>query len=100
MSDIQNTDSLCAAFGIPQQYGSCHCAKVDGYAVEGHAPAYDIKKMLAEKPDAVGLSVPAMPVGSSGMEHRDYPHWGVEYNLPLIGKNGEVSSYTKHDPIH
>ena len=46
------------------------------------------------------LSVPAMPVGSSGMEHRDYPHWGVEYNLPLIGKNGEVSSYTKHDPIH
>lgn len=85
---------------MPQQYGSCHSAKVGDYAVEGHTLADDIKKMLAEKPDAVGLSVPAMPIGSSGMEHRDYPHKRVEYNLPLIGKNGEVSSYTKHDPIH
>lgn len=48
--------------------GSCHTAFVDGYAVEGHVPAKDIKRMLLEKPDISGLTVPAMPIGSPGME--------------------------------
>lgn len=100
VNDVQNTDAFRAALGMPQQYGSCHSAKVGGYAVEGHVPADDIKKMLAEKPDAVGLSVPAMPMGSPGMEHPDFPDKRAEYNVLLIGKNGDVSSYTKYDAIH
>ena len=48
--------------------GSCHTAFVDGYAVEGHVPAEDLKRMLREKPDISGLTVPGMPVGSPGME--------------------------------
>ncbi len=100
VNDVQNTDSFRAALGMPQQYGSCHSAKVAGYAVEGHVPAEDIKKLIAEKPDAVGLSVPAMPMGSPGMEHPDFPHKRAEYNVLLIGKNGDVSAYTKYDAIH
>ena len=48
--------------------GSCHTAFVDGYAVEGHVPAKDIKRMLLEKPDISGITVPRMPMGSPGME--------------------------------
>ena len=54
--------------GIPDALGSCHTAVVGGYAVEGHVPAADIKRLLLEKPAAAGLSVPGMPVGSPGME--------------------------------
>lgn len=53
--------------------GSCHTAFVDGYAVEGHVPAKDIKRMLLEKPDISGLTVPRMPMGSPGMEVDDQP---------------------------
>ncbi|MEZ5537199.1 MAG: DUF411 domain-containing protein [Thiolinea sp.] len=53
--------------------GSCHTAFVDGYAVEGHVPAKDIKRMLLEKPDISGLTVPRMPVGSPGMEVEGQP---------------------------
>ena len=48
--------------------GSCHTAFVDGYAIEGHVPANDVKRLLQEKPDISGLTVPAMPKGSPGME--------------------------------
>lgn len=48
--------------------GSCHTAFVDGYAIEGHVPARDIKRLLLEKPDVAGLTVPRMPIGSPGME--------------------------------
>ncbi len=48
--------------------GSCHTAFVDGYAIEGHVPAWDVKRLLTEKPDISGLTVPRMPAGSPGME--------------------------------
>ncbi|MFZ1344306.1 DUF411 domain-containing protein [Thiothrix eikelboomii] len=48
--------------------GSCHTAFVDGYAIEGHVPAWDIKRLLLEKPPISGLTVPRMPIGSPGME--------------------------------
>ena len=57
-----------AKFGIPQELGSCHTAMVDGYALEGHVPAQDVLRLLKEKPDALGLVVPGMPMGSPGME--------------------------------
>ncbi len=54
--------------GVPYNMGSCHTAVVDGYVVEGHVPAKEVKKMLDERPDAIGLAVPGMPIGSPGME--------------------------------
>ena len=57
-----------AHLGIPTELQSCHTAKVDGYLIEGHVPAADIRRLLAEKPAVRGLAVPGMPVGSPGME--------------------------------
>ena len=55
-------------YQVPQQLYSCHTAVVDGYIVEGHVPAAEIDRLLAEKPDVVGIGVPGMPAGSPGME--------------------------------
>ena len=54
--------------GIPHELGSCHTGMVQGYAIEGHVPASDIKRLLAARPKARGLAVPGMPLGSPGME--------------------------------
>lgn len=98
VNNVNNTDSFRAALGMPQSYGSCHSARVGGYAVEGHVPAADIKKLLAEKPsDVVGLAVPAMPIGSPGMEHPDYPSKRADYDVLLVGKQGEASSFTHYE---
>jgi len=54
--------------GLPGELASCHTAFVNGYVIEGHVPAGDIRRLLEEKPEATGLAVPGMPVGSPGME--------------------------------
>jgi len=80
-------------FGMPQELGSCHSAKVAGYAIEGHVPAADIKRLLAEKPKAVGLAVPSMPMGSPGMEGpRKDP-----YDVYLVKAKGQRSVYKHYD---
>jgi hypothetical protein len=64
-------DALWAAklmAGVTPETASCHTAMIDGYVVEGHVPAEDVRRLLAERPRALGLSVPGMPVGSPGME--------------------------------
>lgn len=100
VNDVSNTDSFRAALGMPQEYGSCHSARVGGYAVEGHVPADDIKKLLAEKPDAVGLAVPAMPMGSPGMKHPDFPEKRAEYDVLLVKKGGAFTPYTHYEAIN
>lgn len=65
-----------ARLGIPMRLGSCHTALVDGYAIEGHVPAREIRRLLAERPGAVGLAVPGMPVGSPGMDGPAYGEIG------------------------
>ncbi len=55
----------------PEEFGACHTATVEGYAIEGHVPAAQIRRLLALKPQAIGLAVPSMPVGSPGMEYGD-----------------------------
>ncbi|PAU73736.1 DUF411 domain-containing protein [Vreelandella alkaliphila] len=54
--------------GVPPELASCHTALIDGYVIEGHVPASDIKRLLEEQPEVVGLTVPGMPHGSPGME--------------------------------
>lgn len=66
--NVDNPSDYRDKFGMPQALGSCHTGMVQGYAIEGHVPAADIKRLLADKPKAIGLAVPSMPMGSPGME--------------------------------
>ena len=66
--EVNNVNEARAWNGVPQALGSCHTARVGGYALEGHVPAADIKRLLRERPKASGLAVPGMPLGSPGME--------------------------------
>ncbi len=66
--DVRDLMSVKLDAGVPTSMSSCHTALVDGYVVEGHVPAEHIKRLLAERPELVGISVPGMPVGSPGME--------------------------------
>jgi hypothetical protein len=66
--DVADVSPTAKALGVPDELRSCHSAKVGGYAVEGHVPAADIKRLLREKPKAAGIAVPGMPLGSPGME--------------------------------
>jgi hypothetical protein len=66
-----NTKSLNAVkerLGVPSDLAACHTAEVGGYVIEGHVPAAALKRFLDEKPEAIGLAVPGMPIGSPGME--------------------------------
>ncbi|MCC5884710.1 MAG: DUF411 domain-containing protein [Halomonas sp.] len=63
--------------GVTPELSSCHTALVDGYVIEGHVPAADIKRLLEERPDVVGLTVPGMPHGSPGMETGRYDDYAV-----------------------
>lgn len=69
---VEDTEDLATVkrrLGVPGDLGSCHTAVVDGYVIEGHVPAEDIRRLLAERPaDVKGLAVPGMPAGSPGME--------------------------------
>lgn len=86
-------NAVRARLGMPAKLGSCHTAQVGGYAVEGHVPASDIKRLLTEKPVALGLAVPGMPIGSPGMEmgnQRD------PYDVLLVGRDGSTRIYQSH----
>jgi hypothetical protein len=92
--DIDNLGPTKERVGIPVAMGSCHTAEVGGYFVEGHVPAEDIKRLLRERPDAKGLTVPGMPSGSPGMEA---PSEKVQpYDVYLVSKNGSTSVYAHH----
>jgi hypothetical protein len=65
---VEDTGIVRRRHGIPDALGGCHTAVTDGYAIEGHVPAREIKRLLAERPRARGLAVPGMPTGSPGME--------------------------------
>lgn len=93
VKNVESPSDYREKFGIPQEFGSCHSAKVAGYAIEGHVPAADIKRLLAEKPKAVGLAVPSMPMGSPGMEGpRKDP-----YDVYLVQAKGQKSVYKHYD---
>jgi len=86
-------DAARARLGIPAQLASCHTAEVGGYAIEGHVPAPDIKRLLAERPAAVGLAVPGMPIGSPGMESGDRRD---PYDVLLVSRWGDSRVYRSY----
>ncbi|MCE9663035.1 DUF411 domain-containing protein [Halomonas sp. M5N1S17] len=69
--------SVKVEHGVTPELSSCHTALVEGYVIEGHVPAADIHRLLEEKPDVVGLTVPGMPHGSPGMETGRYDDYAV-----------------------
>ena len=92
--NVDNLDPVKTRVGVPAGKGSCHTAEVGGYFVEGHVPADDVKRLLAERPDAKGLTVPGMPMGSPGME---VPDGRVQpYTVELVGRDGATSPYAQH----
>lgn len=80
--DVANPSDTREKMGMPDKFGSCHTAVVDGYAIEGHVPAADIKRLLASKPKARGLAAPGMPLGSPGMEGPRKDAYDVYLVLP------------------
>ncbi len=93
------TDQLGAKkqeLGIPRSFSSCHTGVIGDYVVEGHVPAEQVKRLLAESPDVEGLSVPGMPIGSPGMEQGDTrePYDVVAFR---DGQAGVFASYHKDE---
>lgn len=92
INDVGN-NAIRARLGMPSKLGSCHTARVAGYVIEGHVPAADIKRLIEEKPFALGLAVPGMPIGSPGMEdgnRRD------AYDVLLVLRNGNTRVFQSY----
>lgn len=92
--DHGNLDRVREQLGVPRKMAGCHSAQVAGYSVEGHVPADQIKRLLAEKPEVVGISVPGMPVGSPGMEGEG----GSEYRVFAWRKDGSTAVFSVEQP--
>ncbi len=80
--------------GIPEAMISCHTGEIDGYMIEGHVPVADIRRLLEERPDAVGLAVPGMPYGSPGMGPEDERE---AYDVFLIHRDGSTEVFTSYE---
>jgi len=93
---VQNSkdlDPVKTALAVPQHLQSCHTAVIDGYVVEGHVPLEDIARMLEERPAAIGIAVPGMPMGSPGMERRGRKD---KYDVILFSAEGSEEIYSSH----
>jgi hypothetical protein len=81
------------ALGVGGALASCHTAAIGGYTIEGHVPAEDVARLLKEKPEAIGLSVPGMPAGSPGMEMGERHD---AYDVLLVKKDGTSPVFAHH----
>jgi hypothetical protein len=90
--NVDDVPAARARLGMPEHYGSCHTAKIGSYVIEGHVPAADIKRLLKEKPKAVGLAAPGMPGGSPGMESAKKE----PYDVLLVGSDGKAKVFARH----
>ena len=84
IDETTDLEGISKRLGVPSDLAACHTAEVGGYVVEGHVPAAAIRGLLRERPDARGLAVPGMPVGSPGMEGRP----AQRYAVVLFGGSG------------
>ena len=85
-----------ARVGVTQELSSCHTAFISGYFIEGHVRAEEVRQLLSERPNALGLSVPGMPIGSPGMEMGDQRD---TYDTFLVLKNGSTEVFYGHSAI-
>lgn len=89
----RDLDAVAQRLGVPEAMRACHTAEAGGYFIEGHVPAADVRRLLAERPNAAGIAVPGMPIGSPGMEvgNRRQP-----YQTLLVARGGGTSVFAQH----
>lgn len=87
-------NALKTKLGVPSDLASCHTGLIDGYAIEGHVPAADIKRLVASRATAKGLAVAGMPVNSPGMEVSGEPN--EQYMVWLFQSDGKRIAYAQH----
>ncbi len=93
-TDVPNIAGVKSAVRVPRELFSCHTALVDGYVVEGHVPADDIRRLLSERPDLSGIAVPGMPIGSPGMEGPN----PQPYDVIGFDEDGGFTRFSSHRP--
>lgn len=93
--DVGN-NAARARLGLPTRYASCHTGVIDGYAIEGHVPAREIRRLLKERPPAIGLAVPEMPFGSPGMDGPKYGNKVDPYDVLLVLRDGSARVYQSY----
>lgn len=92
--DVRDVMSVKRDGGVPAQMSSCHTAVIDGYVVEGHVPAEQVKRLLDERPAVAGIAVPGMPIGSPGMEGPN----PQPYQVLSFSHDGQAAVYADVDP--
>ncbi len=91
---VADPGTVRRARGLPDALASCHTGVIDGYAIEGHVPAADVVRLLAERPEAVGLALPGMPMGSPGMETPDGRK--QPFDTLLVLRSGQTRVFGRH----
>jgi hypothetical protein len=93
VTEAEDVTPAARRLGVPDDLRSCHSASIEGYAIEGHVPAADIRRLLAERPAAAGIAVPGMPLGSPGMEVGDRQD---PYEVLLVDRTGQTSVFNRY----
>jgi hypothetical protein len=93
VTDTEDLNPVAHRHGVPDALRSCHTATVEGYALEGHVPIEDIRRLLEQRPQAAGLAVPGMPIGSPGMEQGDRRQ---PYATILFQRDGRQQVFARH----
>lgn len=96
VNDVGN-DAMRTRLGVDGKYAGCHTALIGGYAIEGHVPAREILRLLKERPAAIGLAVPGMPVGSPGMDGAMYGTRRDPYTVLLLARGGAPTIYQRYE---
>lgn len=93
INNVNDTGPIRKQFGLADKFGACHTARLNGYVIEGHVPAQELNRLLDERPVALGLAVPGMPMGSPGMDaggSRD------AYSVLLVQSDGKSRIYQSY----
>lgn len=91
--EVEDVTPTASRLGVPAKLRSCHTSEIGGYAIEGHVPAVDVRRLLAEKPKAAGIAVPGMVMGSPGMEHGNHK---MPYQTILFDRAGKTRVFASH----
>lgn len=94
VTEMEDLTAVKEKHGVPDNAVSCHTAVVEGYAIEGHVPAAEVRRLLKERPAVAGLAVPGMPLGSPGMEFGDTKQ---PYNVLAFDKNGQTRVFASYN---
>lgn len=93
VQDLADVGPIAARLGVPEPLRSCHTGEIGGYFLEGHVPAADVHRLIEQRPNALGLAVPGMPIGSPGMEAGDRRE---AFETLLVDRAGAATVFARH----